>query len=444
MENSNFVTAKEKISAARTRLILDKPFLGALVLRLELQNSDPSWCATTGTDAKKFYYNAEYIESLKGPELQFVLAHEALHCALSHFARRQHRIKHRWDLACDYAINPILMDERLTPPPNVMILEEYRDMSAEEIYPLIEDNDLSETMDQHLYDKPDKPEEGGEQSQTDDLHQQNTKTDKNPQETRSDQPQRSQNGQHDADPSDNNNGQTPDEPQQDFNPDLPDPQNTPPPTLRPQEIEALQEKWQQRLAGAAQQAQQAGKLSAVLSRFIDTEITPTLPWRQLLATHLSTTARDDYSYARPNTRRGDPAIFPMLKSTQVNAAVAVDVSGSISDKELNECIAEINAIKGQLRARVTVIAIDDKIASGFPKVFEAWEEIKMTDPITGGGGTDFTPVFEWMETLDIPTDVLIYFTDAQGTFPPRPPAYPVVWLVKGKATVPWGERIQLN
>jgi len=220
MENSNFVTAKEKISAARTRLILDKPFLGALVLRLELQNSDPSWCATTGTDAKKFYYNAEYIESLKGPELQFVLAHEALHCALSHFARRQHRIKHRWDLACDYAINPILMDERLTPPPNVMILEEYRDMSAEEIYPLLEDNDLSETMDQHLYDKPDKPEEGGEQSRTDDLHQQNTKTDKNSQETHSKQPQSSQNGQCDADPLDTKNGQTPDEPPQDFNPDL--------------------------------------------------------------------------------------------------------------------------------------------------------------------------------------------------------------------------------
>ncbi|MCP4009633.1 MAG: hypothetical protein GY726_08970 [Proteobacteria bacterium] len=444
MENTDFVIAREKISAARTRLILDKPFLGALVLRLELQNSDPSWCATTGTDAKKFYYNAGYVESLKGAELQFVLAHEALHCALSHFARRQHRIKHRWDLACDYAINPILVDEGLTPPPEVMILEEYRDMSAEEIYPLIEDNDLSETMDQHLYDKPDKAEQGGEQSQIDDLHQQNTNTDKTPQETRFDPPQRPQNGQCDADPSDTKKGQTPGEPPQDFNPDLPGPRNTPPPALSPQEIEALQEKWQHRLAGAAQQAQQAGKLSAVLSRLIDTEITPTLPWRQLLATHLSATARDDYSYARPNTRRGDPAIFPMLKSTQVNATVAVDVSGSISDKELNECIAEINAIKGQLRARVTVIAIDDKITSGFPKVFEAWEEMELIDPITGGGSTDFTPVFDWMDTQDIPADVLIYFTDAQGKFPILAPEYPVIWLVKGKAPVPWGERIQLN
>lgn len=444
MENPEYQAAKNKISAARTKLILDRPFLGALVLRLELQNSDPSWCATTGTDAKKFYYNVEYIENLKGAELQFVLAHEALHCALSHFARRQHRIKHRWDLACDYAINPILIDEGLTPPPNVMILNEYRDMSAEEIYPLLEDNDLSETMDQHLYDKPDNPEQGGNETKTDELHQQASRAGENPQENHGEQTGNTQNNQPRTDQSSVGNGLELAEREQQSNPDLPGPLKAPPPSLSTQEIESLQEKWQQRLAGAAQQAQQTGKLSTLLSRFIDAEITPTLPWRQLLSTYFNATARDDYSYARPNTRRGNPAIFPMLKSSQVNALVAVDVSGSINDRELNECVAEINAIKGQLRARVTVIAIDDKIAPGFPKVFEAWEEISLVDPIAGGGGTDFRAVFDWQENQDIPADVLIYFTDAQGKFPEQAPTYPVIWLIKGKASVPWGDRIQLN
>ncbi|MGB0849498.1 MAG: hypothetical protein ACPGSM_22365, partial [Thiolinea sp.] len=46
---------EEKLVAARTRLILDKPFLGALVLRLPLQTANPAWCPTTGTDARKFY-----------------------------------------------------------------------------------------------------------------------------------------------------------------------------------------------------------------------------------------------------------------------------------------------------------------------------------------------------------------------------------------------------
>ncbi len=443
MSEFNSQAINNKLAAARTKLILDKPFLGALVLRLQLQDADPSWCTTTGTDAKKFYYNANYVQSLKSAELQFVLAHEALHCGLSHFARRQHRVKHRWDLACDYAINPILLDEGLTPPPGVMVLEQYRDMTAEEIYPLLDDNDQSETMDQHLYDKPDEPEEGSDQTHMDELNQQHIKVDKNAQNQASGaQPQNKPGADQKVQP---NPEQAPSaQNTQEYNPELDGPLAEPPPALSPQEIESLQEKWQQRTAGAAQQAKQAGKLSAQLLRFIDSEIAPTLPWRQILATHLSLTARDDYSYARPNTRRGNPAILPMLKSTQVSVIIALDVSGSISDQELIECISEINAIKGQLRAKVTVLAADDRITEGYPQVFEAWEEINLDSTIEGGGGTDFIPVFDWVAEQDIPADVLLYFTDAQGTFPEHAPDYPVIWLVKGKSPVPWGERIQLN
>ncbi|MFI0460222.1 MAG: VWA-like domain-containing protein, partial [Candidatus Thiodiazotropha endolucinida] len=41
-------------------------------------------------------------------------------------------------------------------------------------------------------------------------------------------------------------------------------------------------------------------------------------------------------------------------------------------------------------------------------------------------------------------DLLVYFTDAEGAFPKQVPHYPVIWLVKGKRTPPWGQRIQLN
>ncbi len=62
----------------------------------------------------------------------------------------------------------------------------------------------------------------------------------------------------------------------------------------------------------------------------------------------------------------------------------------------------------------------------------------------GGGGTAFAPVFEWIERSGQRPDSLVYFTDAEGEFPAQPPNYPVLWLVKGKAPVPWGRRIQLN
>ena len=81
-----------KLSAARTRLILEKPFLGTLVMHLALKASTgDGGVRTTGTDARYFYYNPDFIRHLTLVQTQFMLAHDALHCALSHFARRSHR-----------------------------------------------------------------------------------------------------------------------------------------------------------------------------------------------------------------------------------------------------------------------------------------------------------------------------------------------------------------
>ena len=95
---------ENRLVAARTRLILDKPFLGALALRLPLVAADARWCATTHSDAKSFFYNPGYIKKLPFGQVQFVLSREALHCALSHFNRRGHREPARWQLACDHAV----------------------------------------------------------------------------------------------------------------------------------------------------------------------------------------------------------------------------------------------------------------------------------------------------------------------------------------------------
>ncbi|MFZ5540959.1 MAG: DUF2201 family putative metallopeptidase, partial [Pseudomonadota bacterium] len=143
--------AETRLAAARTRLVVDKPFLGALLLRLPLRAAP--WCRTTATDARALYYNPAWIETLSGAQLQFALAHEALHCALGHFARRGHRSRRRWDLACDLAINPVLVDEGLVPPPEAIVLDVYRGMSAEEIYPCLHgEQEERENFDRHLWD----------------------------------------------------------------------------------------------------------------------------------------------------------------------------------------------------------------------------------------------------------------------------------------------------
>jgi len=434
--NQPDLAIENKLTAARTKLILDKPFLGALVLRLPLQEADPAWCATTGTDARKFYYNPEFIDALKPVETQFILAHEALHCALSHFARREHRIKHRWDLACDYAINPILIEEGLIPPPGILLMKQYEGMSAEEIYPLIADNDMNETLDQHLYDKEDQFSEGGQDSSDNPLdnEDQGNKPPEPEEKSSKDNNGGGSSGDQEKDPQGSG--------QQEFDENSGG-SEAPPPPLDQAEAEELSIQWQQRMAGAAQQAQQAGKLSGVMKRLVDKLLQPNLPWRMLLARYMTAVARDDYSYTRPSTRRGDPAIFPTLKSAEINVLVALDVSGSVSDKELRECLSEINAIKGQMRARITLVPCDSDIIEGFPQVFEPWEEVTLPDTLLGGGTTDFRPVFNWISQQDTQPNTMVYFTDGMGQFPEQA-NFPVIWLIKGKSKVPWGQRVQLN
>ena len=419
-----------KLAAARTRLILDKPFLGALVLRLPMRAARPDWCPTTATDARAFFYNPEYIASLSMEQTQFMLAHEALHCALSHFARRQHRVQHRWDLACDYAINPLLLDDGLKPPPNSLHMPLYKGMTAEEIYPLLDDNDQSETLDRHAYDAQG---EGKDQAQG---------TDKGMREGDLDQGRQS----HQRQPQDGNDqggeGKGDPQPPQGQSGAGEGPAGEPEP-LTPDERETLAVQWQNRMAGAAQQAMQAGKLGGELRRMIDHLLQPQLPWRMLLARYMTALARDDYSYSRPSRREGD-FIMPSLRSQSLDLVVAVDTSGSIKDAEMEEFISEIDALKGQIRARVTLLPCDATLCEGAPFAFEPWEQFRRPEGIRGGGGTSFTPVFDWVEQAGRRPDLLVYFTDADGAFPKAEPSYPVIWLVKGKSKVPWGQRIQLN
>lgn len=410
-----------KLAAARTRLILDKPFLGALALRLPLVAADPKWCPTSTTDGRKLYYNPDFIDHLSLEQTQFVLAREALHCGLSHFARRQHRVKARWNVACEYSINPVLVKDGLTPPPATIVISAYEGMTAEEIYPFIEEDDS---------DDPD-----AENSQSG--------QDSDPGKSGSKEGQEQRKGG-EGKSSKNNESQSGGDSQTKQQQELQGTQGTAQPDpLSASELDALSTQWQQRMAGAALQAQQAGKLGGALARMVGEMLQPKLPWRMLLARYMTQLARDDYSYARPSRREGE-MIMPSLRSSQANIVVVLDTSGSVTNEELDGFLAEINTLKAQLRASITLHACDTELSKDGPWVFEAWEEFKLPKEFHGGGGTAFRPIFDWIEKQGKAPDMLLYFTDAKGEFPAMEPAYPVIWLVKGKAPVPWGQRIQLN
>jgi predicted metal-dependent peptidase len=60
-----------------------------------------------------------------------------------------------------------------------------------------------------------------------------------------------------------------------------------------------------------------------------------------------------------------------------------------SKLEIAQCVAEINALKGQIRARITLLACDAELLEEAPWIYEPWEDFNVPNELIGGGGTAF-------------------------------------------------------
>lgn len=430
MSDSTDVLARAftKLAAARARLVLERPFIGSLSLHLAFRAADPEWCANLATDAHSVHFNPAFVDEVAFGDLQFWLAHEALHCALGHFARRDHRIKRRWDVACDHAVNHMLRDDGFVPPPAALLEPMFRGLSAEEIYPLIPDETAEQSFDRHVFDRDDQGGLAGhlgERRLRDELRARATSPTAG--EGGAPRPEATEDAWDDA----GSEGRR-------HHPD----------GSRDLRVEgmgdplALEQLWKSRLAAAAQAAREAGRLGESWLRRLERLLEPTLPWRALLARYVYAAAQEDYTFQRPQRRDG-AALLPRLAKGSIRLVAVLDTSGSITERELGEFAAELDALKAQVSAQLTVHACDERLAVDGPWSFSAWEQVRLPTAVGGGGGTNFKPVFDWLDRDAIAPDLLIYFTDAMGEFPAMAPSYPVLWLVKGNGDVPFGERVQL-
>lgn len=129
----------KELQKAKVRLLLSQPFFATILLNCKVKEdkSIPTAC----TNGKEIRYNPEFFKSLKKQEnideIVFVLAHEVLHIAFLHTTRIGNRNPKKWNIACDYAINPILINSGLTMPKGGLNDKKYHGKSAEEIYNLL-------------------------------------------------------------------------------------------------------------------------------------------------------------------------------------------------------------------------------------------------------------------------------------------------------------------
>ena len=121
--------------------------------------------------------------------------------------------------------------------------------------------------------------------------------------------------------------------------------------------------------------------------------------------------------------------------------LAVDTSGSIDQKLLDEFSGEVAEICKMTSKPLAVLYVDAKVRN--VEIFDPEDHVVMNPK--GGGGTDFIPAFDYLEEVDIVPAVFIYFTDGHCDSFPTEPEYPVLWAVYGNKNFqpPFGETLHI-
>lgn len=201
-----------------------------------------------------------------------------------------------------------------------------------------------------------------------------------------------------------------------------------------EEEEVEQEKWD---LAVQQAAQMSRKLQGDVPGFVETMLTnindPKLPWQHILSRWLTTKAKSDYSWSRPNTRYSGAGVFlPSLESQELGKiAMFWDTSGSVSDSQINDIGGETLGILSHFPGVLIDLYHIDKKVQYIEEIdqYTEWEEITAR----GRGGTDFRPGFEAIEDSDEEDPIgVVYMTDGEcNSFPETPPPYPVLWIIVG-------------
>lgn len=433
--------ARHRLTKARAELVMDHPFFAHLALRLDLRE-DPG-CASAWSDGRTLGYNPAYVRALTPAMTKGLLCHEVLHLACGHHLHRGRRDPGLWNMACDYAINPVLREAGLTLPPGFLDDPAHHGRGADAIYAALAARH-DETRAAALGGRAQAAQAPAEQPDAGSPGQESPAAGQGGGGgTGDDTPRPGQDGPGAAGGS--AGGQDPADPGQGGDPgmsgevrDAP----APPPggADSAQALERERESWRTSLAQALHKARQCGGLPGGLERLLGRARGRTLGWRELLRRFVDHAARNDFSWVRPNRRMLHAGLYlPGLDSRELDGlAVAVDVSGSILQAELDAFAAELGAVLEEFDTTLTLLTCDAALTRQ-ERLGRA--DLPLEFAARGGGGTDFRPPFARLRDDGARPCCLIYFTDLECARFPEEPDYPVLWVTPnaGHTPPPFGE-----
>ena len=355
----------DKLTTARVGLLLKQPFFGNMATRMKLVDAS-DWCPTAATDGRNFFYNKDFVNSLSAKELEFLFGHEIGHCVFDHFGRVGSRDRKLSNIAQDFAVNQILVDERVgTKITKVEICYDpkYRGKAWEEIYDELWEKaekislsellkQLGDTLDEHLEES--RPGDGNSDKE-------------------------------------GKGGK---------------------PSLSKEDIKAIKDEIKEAMIQSAQAAG-AGKVPAGIMRMIKDLTEPKMDWREVLRMNIQSIIRNDYSFQRPNRKsQHSGAVLPGMKNDEtVEVAIAIDMSGSIGDADAKVFLSEVKGIMDQYADYKIDLWTFDTEVYGHVQISQDNDQDLLEYQPQGGGGTDFEVNWAFMQENDIQPKKFVMFTD---------------------------------
>jgi len=400
-------TSEKHIISAKISMLKRYPFYGGLVSTLKLKThreGDKSFRASTD-GYSTFFYNPVEIEKMNKEELIVTLAHEVGHITLKHAIRVGGRDQKIFNIAADYVVNAILLEDgigtvALFRKMRILYDEKFRGMSVEEVYDIIKKNPSAYSQ---QGDFPIDHETWGAGIG----------------EGQGNKPNGNENEK-------NNNGT-------DNNKGIVEKWGLPTGNLSESKRQQIESEINDRINKAITIEQQVrGDKSSKLSRdFIKKLEEPRVDWRQLLAQYLEDTSTNN-TYRRFNKKYLPMGVLlptPNVERTKIN--IMLDVSGSIGDELLRKFISDVWYLlsANDSYEEVNIYQVDTQILSHV-KVSIGDDIGSIASEILtrkGTGGTNFNEFFKYLEDNNNQS-ITIVFTDGDATIPDEPPIYPVIFI----------------
>ena len=387
----------KRILLSRMRILCNNGFYGLLLMHMNF--AIDTGCETACTDGRKIYFGLSFLNNLDDDELDFIMMHEVMHCALQHCIRGKDYDQEAFNIACDIVVNSNILESNKGNIKSITLKkygesmhvapdgEEGRFYTAEEVYAMLPVKGKKKGASGMIGS-------GGNGSGNWDDH--------------------SKWGTADEDGS-------------------------------------LKDEWSKNLLDASEAIEirdpsnKRGLIPLCADRIIKELRKPQTDWRTILNDFVQEEITD-YSFTPPD-RRFDESPFFLPDYNEKDETVKdilfmIDTSGSMSDEAITAVYSEIKGAIDQFNGHLQgwLGFFDAEVVE--PKPFSSEEEFRIIRP-KGGGGTRFDIIFKYVEKhMDTLPASIIIMTDGYCNFPKEEEAMeiPVLWLlVTDDVNPPWGK-----